>query len=206
MAIYFNEKIKQHRKAKDLTQEQLADIFHVSPQAISRWETGATCPDIELLPFIASFFKITVDELLGVDQIRDKERIKAITMEVSDKWGSGHIEDTLEILRNAVREFPHEYSLQCSLALSLQQRTVSETDTEKKKEYILEAINLSNRVLEHCTDDEMRNRALFRLSQCYKEVGDQEKAIDTARKLAYFHTGKVCEIVLAYNRTRVKMR
>ena len=145
MAIYFSEKFKQYRKAKDLTQEQLAEIFHVSPQAISRWEIGATCPDIELLPSIASFFKITVDELLGLDKIKDKERIEEIMKEVQNKWESGHINDTLEILRNAVREFPHEYVLQTSLALSLQQKATSQTDKEMRKDIILEAITKSNR-------------------------------------------------------------
>jgi len=56
MAIYISEKLKQFRKARDLTQEQIAAVFNVSPQSVSRWETGATYPDMELLPSIASYF------------------------------------------------------------------------------------------------------------------------------------------------------
>ena len=56
--------IAAHRRAKGLTQEQLAEEFGVSPQAVSKWENGASCPDISILPQIASFFEITVDELL----------------------------------------------------------------------------------------------------------------------------------------------
>ena len=56
MPIYFSEKFKDLRKARNLTQEQIADIFHISPQAVSRWETGATYPDIEILPHLAIFF------------------------------------------------------------------------------------------------------------------------------------------------------
>ena len=78
MAIYLSEKLKQFRKSRDLTQEQIADIFHVSPQAVSRWETGISFPDIEMLPSIAEFFKVTVDDLLGVDVIRNQERIDEI--------------------------------------------------------------------------------------------------------------------------------
>lgn len=185
MAIYFSEKFKQNRKAKDLTQEQLAEIFHVSPQAISRWEIGATCPDIELLPSIASYFNITVDELLGVDKIKDKERIEEMMKEVHDKLSNGHINDALEILRNAVREFPHEYVIQTSLALALHQKAVSETDKEMRKNTVLEAITICERVLETSTDYDTRNNALFNLSQCYKEVGDKEKAVNTAKKLSY---------------------
>ena len=140
MAIYFSEKFKQNRKAKDLTQEQLAEIFHVSPQAISRWEIGATCPDIELLPSIASFFNITVDELLGVDKIKDKERITKIDAEICGKWFKGYIDDALEIARNAVREFPHEYKLQLRLAMTLDLKY--DSDEEKKKDNLLESITI----------------------------------------------------------------
>ena len=67
MSNYFSTKFKNLRKANDLTQEQIAEIFHVSPQSVSRWETGANYPDIEILPHIALFFKVTVDELLGTE-------------------------------------------------------------------------------------------------------------------------------------------
>lgn len=97
MAIYFSEVFKQNRKAKELTQEQLAEIFHVSPQAISRWENGATYPDIEILPSIAAYFNITVDELLGIDKVKDRERIEDIVKEVSEKWNSGQMNDALDI-------------------------------------------------------------------------------------------------------------
>ena len=56
--------IAENRRAKGLTQEQLAEAFGVSPQAVSKWENGASCPDILLLPKLADFFGITVDELL----------------------------------------------------------------------------------------------------------------------------------------------
>ena len=57
MSTYFSERFKQLRKSNDLTQEQIADIFHVSPQSVSRWETGVNYPDTEMLPHIALFLK-----------------------------------------------------------------------------------------------------------------------------------------------------
>ena len=182
MAIYFSEKFKQNRKARDLTQEQLAEIFHVSPQAISRWEIGATCPDIELLPSIASYFKITVDELLGVDKIRDKARIEEIDTEIRDKMAHGHIDDALEIARNAIREFPHEYKFQWLLSVSLSLKIESDKENEKNNH---EAIAILERVLENSTDDDTRNQALYSLSQRYQKAGNKEKAVEMAKKLAY---------------------
>lgn len=62
----FSEIFKALRKDKQITQEQAAEVFGVSPQAISRWENASSYPDITLLPAIASYFETTVDELLGI--------------------------------------------------------------------------------------------------------------------------------------------
>ena len=76
MTIYFSEVFKRPRKNKDLTQEQMADILCVSPQAVSRWETGATYPDISLLPSVADFFDVSVDELLGASKAKAELKIE----------------------------------------------------------------------------------------------------------------------------------
>lgn len=58
--------ISERRKAKGMTQEELAANLGVSPQAVSKWENNLSCPDIALLPEISKLFGISVDELLGV--------------------------------------------------------------------------------------------------------------------------------------------
>lgn len=57
--------ISERRKAKGMTQEELAANLGVSPQAVSKWENNLSCPDISLLPAIAKIFGMSVDELLG---------------------------------------------------------------------------------------------------------------------------------------------
>ena len=58
-----NEKIYTCRKRAGLSQEALADRLGVPRQAVSKWETGRSEPDILLLPQIASFFHVSIDEL-----------------------------------------------------------------------------------------------------------------------------------------------
>lgn len=70
--------ISEKRKAKGLTQEELANILGVSPQAVSKWENNLSCPDISLLPEISKVFGISVDALLGVEASAEKtEYVKA---------------------------------------------------------------------------------------------------------------------------------
>ena len=60
-----NEQIAFLRKEKGITQEELATALGVTNQAVSKWEKGQNCPDIELLPEIADYFNISIDDLMG---------------------------------------------------------------------------------------------------------------------------------------------
>ena len=68
----FGNKIYNLRKAKNLTQAQLAEILNVSPKTISRWETGEGYPEISILKPLADALGVTVDDLLS-DNINDHD-------------------------------------------------------------------------------------------------------------------------------------
>lgn len=59
------ETIARLRRERGMTQENLAESMGVSPQTISKWENSTTYPDVSLLPVLADFFGVTVDDLYG---------------------------------------------------------------------------------------------------------------------------------------------
>lgn len=65
----FNEKLQQLRKRKGMTQEELAEVLYVSRTAVSKWESGRGYPNIDSLKAIATFFHVTIDELLSGDEL-----------------------------------------------------------------------------------------------------------------------------------------
>ena len=65
----FNEKLQLLRRKKGITQEELARALFVSRTAVSKWESGRGYPEIESLKALASFFGVTVDELLSTDEV-----------------------------------------------------------------------------------------------------------------------------------------
>lgn len=104
--IIIDRQIARFRKRKGITQEQLATALNVSNQAVSKWESAQCCPDIALLPEIAAFFGVTVDELLGVSGAKDETaRLAEHLIEMSVlSWKSGLI-SLVEYTERAVR-FP----------------------------------------------------------------------------------------------------
>lgn len=68
--------IKRLRQNKNLTQEQLATALHLSNQAVSKWEKESALPDISLLPLLADYFGVTIDELFDykLNALTYKER------------------------------------------------------------------------------------------------------------------------------------
>ena len=65
----FGEKLRQLRKSRGLTQEELADALYVSRTAVSKWESGRGYPGIDSLKEISGFFSVSIDDLLSCEKI-----------------------------------------------------------------------------------------------------------------------------------------
>lgn len=81
------------RKQKGISQKILAEEIGVTPQSVSKWETGAALPDIGLLPELAAFFEVSVDELLGLKPLPDD------AYEPSETGLSGYWSERMEYLK-----------------------------------------------------------------------------------------------------------
>lgn len=77
----FAEKLKNERKKKNWSQEELAEKLFVSRQSVSKWENGQNFPSIEILIKLSDLFGVTIDELLRSDEelqekvIRDSKKL-----------------------------------------------------------------------------------------------------------------------------------
>lgn len=186
MTIKIGEKIKQLRKKADVNQERFAEYLGVTAQAVSKWEVGDCYPDIELLPSIANFFNITIDELMCFDIMIKQEKIDLIIKQAgserSKKWFDG---SNTDMLRNAIQEFPNDYELLYSLAKTLcyTKEPYVFLNKEEKQKNLKESISICKRILGVCMDDYLRFRTIHVLAKAYKEIGEEEKAIETANKL-----------------------
>lgn len=182
MKLSIGENIKLFRKAKDITQEQLAEMLNVSSQSVSRWELGICYPDMEFLPMLAEIFEITVDKLLGVDNIAEKKKVDEYLNRFQVAINQGKIDECISIAREGIAEYPNNYALLNKLMYAL---FVSGDDTgnisnwkENMKNYDAEITSLGERIMKYCPDQNIRLEAISRLAfnhceQGRKEIGKQ---------------------------------
>jgi len=177
MSTYFSEKFKQLRKNRNLTQEQISDIFHVSFQTISRWETGVNYPDVEMLPHIAIFFKVSLDELLGIDMIAKEERVEEYLRDIKKMHTSGKIDEAIKMGRQAIKENPTNTVLQALFITVLSSACFQYIDdhSEKATEYKKEMITIGTSFI-NSVDYKTSLHARTLLIKLYSGWGMREEA------------------------------
>lgn len=199
MQLDLGNNIRQLRRRDKKTQEALAEALGVTSQAVSRWESGGSYPDMNLIPSIANYFGVSIDELFGYTNDRTK-RIDELVAQIYDMIrqnnGVNNNSECIAVARNALIEFPGNEKLMVALASVLYKaggirygecHLIDEDgygiyDTEKHKTYEewREAIPLYEKALEMLPNGVLRNRALMELSQLYLNMGDHEKAMALA--------------------------
>lgn len=84
--LHFSENITRLRQAQGLTQEVLADHIGVTKASVSKWERGQSLPDAPVLAELASFFGVTLDELVGYEPQLGREQIRRIYRELAEDF------------------------------------------------------------------------------------------------------------------------
>ena len=81
MEICLKDTLRALRQKNNITQEALAQHLGITSQSVGKWERGEGYPDITLLPAIAAYFDVTIDDLLDVGAARKEEKFKAYQAE-----------------------------------------------------------------------------------------------------------------------------
>ncbi len=208
--IRIGEKIRLLRKKSDVTQDKLAYHLGVTPQAVSRWESGVCYPDMNYLPAIADYFSVTMDELLCYTGAQKAAKVREYLEEVERLLDRDRVTEALELLRTALAEAPSDYSLQLETAqvLSLYAGLLEESGggeraAAARDAALTEAVSLCRHILDDCTDDGLRDETKKVLCDIYahqlddvpraEEIADQLHGMSVSREIirATMLTGEV---------------
>ena len=160
--IKLGEKIKSLRKQKNISQEVFANYLGVSFQAVSKWETGNTMPDITMIPAIASFFGVSTDELFDFNLFEIEKQVDEICNEAY-KYRFSDAAKSEQILRKGLQRFPGNDIILNNLLYTLDYKTRAD-----------EVISLCKTLIESTKDDSVKYDACRILATCYKENGQND--------------------------------
>ncbi len=181
------ETIRKMRRARDITQEDLAELLHITPQAVSRWENDTTSPDASVIVSLARIFGCTTDELLGMKNVKRGERIKEYWDRICDAYANGNPngDDVIVIYREVLREFPDAFDMmRCfSCDLCYFSDYYKDSDPEKQRAMMDESITLLKYITAHCTDSMVLAESCRQLYRHLQIVGRPEEA---KQYLSYF--------------------
>ncbi|MCH5273753.1 MAG: XRE family transcriptional regulator [Lachnospiraceae bacterium] len=158
------DKIKELRKQRGITQEQLANSIGVSCQAVSKWENNIALPDITLAPVIAGYFGVSMDILFDFSLKEIELAVKAITDEAC-KFRESEPAKSRKILEEGLKKYPDNEILLNHLLYVLNY-------TENPDETIAAAGSL----IERATESGRKYDALRFLAYAYKAKGDLKSA------------------------------
>lgn len=190
MQIKIGKVIQRLRKERNLTQEQLAKFIGVSTPAVSKWESGNSYPDIELLPLLADFFNVSIDKLLNYKIDLSEEEVMKIYKELESGFARIEIDlsteepkeefrqdlESVKKLSNMyIEKYPKSYLLKLRIC-SLYQMYLYKFGKSELNDRVKETTNILEDIVRNTDDIQIKETALIILSNAYCMLEDYEKA------------------------------
>lgn len=200
MNMYIGENIKRLRKEKNVTQEKLAEHLNISCQAVSKWERDETYPDITLIIPLASYFGVSTDELLGVDDAKNEQKIREYLDEYDRLSNLGREKEKYDFICKAYKEFPNDFRIIDKYMIMLVYDPYCEHNEKIPRGvpmHVDELAKLCDCVLSECNLDNIRYSALSILGDVYKQQGCPEKALELNERFpdgTYYTRGQQYEM------------
>ena len=174
--MYLNkmgEIIAQKRKESGMTQAELAEYIGVSKPAVSKWESGYSLPDISLLPVLASFFDISIDELMGYQPQMSERNMDAIHKRLIKNLS----ELSADTVFSECRSYISKYYFCWQLILKMSQFLYDHYTMSTEPQAVLkEIVRYTKRVCDHCDDRMIAKKARYLNACCLIHLNEFDEA------------------------------
>ena len=200
--LKIGENILQKRKERGITQEELAEFMMVTKASVSKWETGQSYPDILLLPKLATFFNISVDELIGYDPDLSSAQIQKFYIDLENRVLDEGMGSILKDIKIKIKQYYSCFELLYYMALFILNHCDLATDTTKTEEYLEYANNILKRVCEDSKDSILKDKSLSLRAACLISLGKSEEALNILPSSDMLSISKDCLVASAYLKTK----
>ncbi len=148
------------RREKGVTQEEIASYFGVSKASVSKWETGQSYPDITFLPQLASYFNITVDELLGYEPQMEKYDIQKLYQEYCSRFYLEPFDTVYQDCEETVHKYFSCFPLLQQMIVLYLNHFMLAPEPERGEQVLLRAVALAQRIEMESGDPVLSKEAL----------------------------------------------
>ncbi len=167
------QKIKELRKAKGMTQEDLGKALSISTQAVSKWECGTAYPDILILPAIASLFGVDIDLLFDYDAKVVDAKVTELLEKADHMTWNGKVYESIALLEEGLKQYPGNLRIMFEIVEALRWRIDKEGYSE---DLATRARDLATEVLAQNKDVITECRLKNQLSIILRRGGKTEEA------------------------------
>lgn len=159
-ALRIAEKVALLRKKKGITQDELAGFLGVTKASVSKWENGQSMPDIFLLPEIATYFDVTVDELLGYEPQLSKEQIQKLYTQLGENFVHMPFEEAFAKSEALVKKYYSCYLFLLQICVLWLNHYMLTEEQERQMEILEKIHKLCKHIMEDCKDTEICSDAI----------------------------------------------
>lgn len=177
--LNLGENIVKMRKEKGVTQEELASFIGVTKASVSKWETGMTTPDIQILPVLASFFDRSVDQLIGYEPQLDKKQIQYYYHKLADDFATKPFEEVIEECEKLIKKYYSCYPFLHHMAILLMNHFDLAGSKELQMEVMMKIVSLCNRVIEESKNITLCDNAIYLKALIDLQSGRIEEVIES---------------------------
>jgi len=185
MEVNVGKIITSKRKEKGVTQDDLAKFIGISKSSVSKWETEQSLPDIAHLPQLASFFHISLDELMGYDPQMKNEDINKLYEELSKEFATKPFDEVMTRCRDIIKKYFSCFPLLYRMGLLFVNYGATVEDEALENATIAEARELFIRVKEQSNNMELTQLALRLEATCELALGRPNETIELLQDVSY---------------------
>lgn len=175
--INIAQMIQTKRKEGCLTQDDIAAHIGVSKASVSKWETGQSYPDITILPLLASFFNISIDELMGYRPQMSREEIRKLYGRLAEDFALKPFSAVYDECREIIRKYYSCFPLLLQMSILLVNHSMLTGSVKQTQEVLEEAKTLAVRVRTGSGDGELIKQAENIEALCLLSLNRPEEVV-----------------------------
>lgn len=172
------DNIVRLRHDKKITQEQLAEFIGVTKASVSKWENSQSTPDITILPQLATFFDVTVDELIGYTPQLSKEQIQNLYQKFGNKFAECPFEEVMSETQDYVKRYYSCYPFLMQMCILWLNHYKMAEEAERQREICLGIDRLCQHIKLNCKDMRIIGNTIVLQTLVYFQLGRIQEVVD----------------------------